>query len=95
MVMESPEIMSENVQAIISVLLAQIPLSPANPPPIRIASLRCLAILPAHFTFSAVEPFKKMVIRKVGEVLDDPKRSVRKEAVSCRHAWYSSSGKMS
>jgi len=95
MVMESPEIMSENLEAIISVLLAQIPPLPANPPPVRIASLRCLAILPAQLSFSAVEPFKKMVIRKVGEVLDDPKRNVRKEAVDCRHAWYSSSGKTS
>jgi len=95
MVMESPEVMSENIDAIISVLLIQIPRSPANPPPVRTASLRCLAILPVHFSFSAVEPFKKMVVRKVGEVLDDPKRSVRREAVDCRHAWYSSSGKIS
>jgi DNA repair/transcription protein MET18/MMS19 len=95
MVMESPEIMSENLETLIPVLLTQIPLSAANPPSVRIASLRCLTILPSQLSLTAIEPFKGTVIRAVGRVLDDPKRGVRKEAVDCRHAWYTSSGKIS
>jgi DNA repair/transcription protein MET18/MMS19 len=95
MVMESHETISTVLDALISTLLTQIPLSPENTPPVRIASLRCLAILPTQLSLEAIDPFKKLVIRRVGEVLDDPKRNVRKEAVDCRHAWYSSSDKIS
>ena len=94
MVIESPEIISSHMETMIPILTNQITLSPANPPKVRIAALRCLAILPTHLNFTAIESFQKIVIRAIGGVLDDPKRVIRKEAVDCRHAWYTSSGKM-
>ena len=95
MVMESPEIMSSHLDSMIPNLLSQIELSPSNPSNVRMTSLRCLATLPIQLSFEFISPFKKQVIRQVGLILDDPKRAVRKEAVDCRHAWYSSSGKLS
>src|SRR5436190_20408266 len=92
MVMESPEIISSHLKTMILNLLDQIELSQLNPPSVRIASLRCLAILPTQLNSDSIDPFQKQVIRGVGLILDDPKRAVRKEAVDCRHAWYSSSG---
>jgi DNA repair/transcription protein MET18/MMS19 len=95
MVMESPEIMSSHLESMIPALLKQIEISPSNPMDVRISSLRCLAIVPTHLSLESINPFRKEVIRQVGTILDDPKRAVRKEAVDCRHAWYSSSGKIS
>jgi DNA repair/transcription protein MET18/MMS19 len=95
MVMESPEIMATHVESLISGLLNQIAMSPSNPANLRMASLRCLAILPTQLSFGSIDPFQKQVIRQLGMILDDPKRAVRKEAVDCRHAWYSLSGKLS
>jgi len=89
MVMESPEVVSSHLDAMIPVLLNQIDLSPANPSTLRISSLRCLSMLPTHLPFDAVDRFKKLIIRRLGTILDDPKRVVRKEAVDCRHTWYS------
>jgi DNA repair/transcription protein MET18/MMS19 len=95
MVMESPEIMSSHLDSMIPALLRQIELSPSNTSNVRVSSLRCLAILPTHLAFESIDPFGKQVIRQIGTILDDPKRALRKEAVDCRHAWYSSSGKTS
>lgn len=95
LIMESPEIVKSQVETMIPTLLKQVNLTPSNPASVRIASLRCLAILPQHLPFEAIDPHKKEVIRYLGTILDDPKRQVRKEAVDCRHAWYSSSGKLS
>lgn len=95
LIMESPEVVQLHVGTMIPTLLKQINLTPSNPISVRIASLRCLAILPTHLSFDTIDPHKKDVIRHIGTILDDPKRQVRKEAVDCRHAWYSSSGKIS
>lgn len=92
MIMESPEIVASQLGKMIPVLLAQIQFSPSNPSTVRIASLRCLAIIPTHLSFEAIDSFRKQVIRSLGTVLDDPKRVVRKEGVDCRHAWYTASG---
>jgi DNA repair/transcription protein MET18/MMS19 len=94
MVMESPEIISPHLETMIPILTSQIKISPSNPPKVRITALRCLAILPSHLNFTDIDPFRKTVIRAIGEVLDDPKRVVRKEAVDCRHAWYTCGGKL-
>lgn len=93
--MESSEVMSTHLEQMIPNLLQQIELSSSNPAKVRISSLRCLAILPTQLPFDKIDPFQKLVIRQLGKILDDPKRVVRKEAVDCRHAWYSSSGKLS
>jgi len=95
LIMESPEMVKSHVETMIPVLLKQIDLTPSNPASVRIASLRCLAILPSNLPFDSIDRHKKEVIRYLGTILDDPKRQVRKEAVDCRHTWYSSSGKLS
>ena len=95
MVMESPEIMASQLDTMIPALLTQIECKSSNPPSVRIAALRCLGILPTQLPFESIDPFKKRLVRQLGTVLDDSKRAVRKDAVDCRHAWYSSSGKVS
>lgn len=90
MIMESPpEIISTHLEHMIPNLLNQTELSPSNPAKVRISSLRCLGILPVQLKFGDIAEYQKLVIRRVGGILDDPKRAVRKEAVDCRHAWYS------
>ena len=95
MTMESPEIVAPYAEKMIPILLKQIEVTQSNPVSVRIASLRCMAIIPTHLTFSTIEPLQKTVIRGLAKALDDPKRTVRKEAVDCRHAWYTSCGKLS
>jgi DNA repair/transcription protein MET18/MMS19 len=47
-------------------------------------ALRYLGILPNTLRYDVLHPHKPKVIRELGKVLDDPKRSVRKEAVDAR-----------
>lgn len=56
--------------------------------PVRTSALRCLATFPDCIRFEAVQSEKSRVIRDLGKALDDPLRSVRKEAVECRAKWY-------
>jgi DNA repair/transcription protein MET18/MMS19 len=95
MTVESPEIIATHIEQLIPILLEQVTLTRSNPPAVRIAALRCLSILPNHISFEFIDSWKQRVIRHLALVLDDPKRQVRKEAVDCRHAWYSSTGKTS
>lgn len=48
------------------------------------AALRYLGILPSIVRYDVLHPYKATVIRELSKVLDDPKRSVRKEAVDAR-----------
>ena len=54
---------------------------------IRIASLKCLADLVSAVRADKLQPFKSKVILALAAVLDDPKRSVRKQAVAARHKY--------
>src|SRR5436190_16802185 len=58
MIMESPEIISSHLETLIPNLLNQIEVSQLNPPSVRIASLRCLAILPSQLDFDVIDPFQ-------------------------------------
>ncbi|CAH1783557.1 unnamed protein product [Owenia fusiformis] len=54
---------------------------------VRILALQCLGLmttLPHHILF----PFKSKILHTLGEVVDDKKRLVRKEAVKARTEWY-------
>ena len=53
----------------------------------RVAALRYLAVLPNIVRYDVLHPYKATVLREVATVLDDPKRSVRKEAVDARTNW--------
>jgi len=59
---------------------------------VRTAALQCLfdlSKLPTPIIF----PFKNQVINGLVNALDDVKRSVRKEAVACRNAWFTTETK--
>ena len=46
-----------------------------------------MRVLPGKIKQSTLLPFRSAVTRGLSNVLDDPKRNVRKEAVDCRAAW--------
>ncbi|KII87506.1 hypothetical protein PLICRDRAFT_55462 [Plicaturopsis crispa FD-325 SS-3] len=60
---------------------------------VRISALRFLAVLPSIVRYDVLHPYKANVIRQLAIALDDPKRSVRKEAVDARTNWYKYNGK--
>ncbi|KAF7356213.1 MMS19 nucleotide excision repair [Mycena venus] len=59
---------------------------------IRISALRYLAVLPTVVRYDVLHPCKADVLRELGEALDDPKRSVRREAVDAREVWFKYTG---
>ena len=52
---------------------------------VRIAALKYLAVLPSLVKYDVLHPQKSTVLRELANALDDPKRSVRKEAVEARY----------
>lgn len=52
---------------------------------VRIAALKFLFVLPQVVRYDVLHPQKAHVLRELSKVLDDPKRSVRKEAVDARY----------
>ena len=54
---------------------------------VRTCALRCLAVFPDTIRFESLQSEKSRVLRDLGKALDDPLRSVRKEAVECRAKW--------
>lgn len=54
---------------------------------VRLNALRYLRVFPGRIKDSALLPYRSKVTRALWEVLDDPKRDVRKAAVECRTAW--------
>ncbi|KAJ7464465.1 ARM repeat-containing protein [Mycena latifolia] len=51
---------------------------------IRVSALRLLGVLPAVVRYDVLHPCKADVLRELAEALNDPRRSVRKEAVDTR-----------
>ena len=51
----------------------------------RIAALHYLAVLPSTARYDILHPYRSLVIRELSKALDDPKRSVRGEAVRARY----------
>ena len=47
--------------------------------------MRYLGILPSIIRYDVLHPYKLTVLRELAEVLDDPKRVVRREAVDARY----------
>ncbi|KAJ7066235.1 ARM repeat-containing protein [Mycena amicta] len=61
-------------------------------PRLRLASLRLLAALPQVVRYAVLHPLKSDVLRGLDEALDDPKKSVRREAVDAREIWFKYTG---
>jgi len=79
---------SEHASTLVSTMLKNSMASGMSSVRVRIAALRYLGILPNIVRYDVLHPYKAIVIRDLATVLDDPKRSVRKEAVDARTNWF-------
>jgi DNA repair/transcription protein MET18/MMS19 len=59
---------------------------------VRVAALKYLGLIPTVVPYSTIHPHRAGVLKELSKVLDDPKKSVRKEAVDARSIWYTTSG---
>ena len=84
---EDSKAVEEHVGSLVSRLLKCVTYSEINSANVRHNALRCLRIFPGTVKDSTLLPYKSTVTRGLLNVLDDPKRNVRKEAVECRAAW--------
>ncbi|EWC45959.1 hypothetical protein DRE_04752 [Drechslerella stenobrocha 248] len=87
-VTEATDLVSEHISSLITRLLAASSPSDVNTVRVRTAALRCLSIFPSALNIVTVIPYKRQIMRALLKALDDPKRSVRKEAVDCRARWF-------
>lgn len=55
---------------------------------VRVLALKVLARFPNNIEFSILFPFKKVVLKVLGQVLDDSKRVVRRECANTRAKWF-------
>ncbi|KAJ7210442.1 ARM repeat-containing protein [Mycena pura] len=82
------DVLAEHAPALVRQMLGYTKSSGA----IRISALRYLSVLPAVVRYDVLHPCKADVLRELSEALDDPKRSVRREAVDAREVWFKYSG---
>jgi DNA repair/transcription protein MET18/MMS19 len=82
----------EYASTLVSTMLKNSIASEMSSTRVRIAALRYLGILPNIVRYDVLHPYKPTVIRELAKVLDDPKRSVRKEAVDARTSWFKYNG---
>ncbi|KAL9247367.1 hypothetical protein vseg_020808 [Gypsophila vaccaria] len=80
------EIASENAHVITNCLIKL--LSYPHKMLVRETAIQCLVAM-SVMPHARIYPMRIQVLRALSKVLDDPKRSVRLEAVRCRHAWAS------
>jgi len=83
---------SEHASTLVSTMLKNSMASEVSSARVRIVALRYLGILPDVVRYDVLHPYKAIVIRELAKVLDDPKRSVRKEAVDARTNWFKYNG---
>ncbi|KAF8159570.1 Dos2-interacting transcription regulator of RNA-Pol-II-domain-containing protein [Crassisporium funariophilum] len=83
---ETPEksLVSEHSATLVNSMLKNSKLAEMASTRVRISALKYLAVLPDIVRYDVLHPYKPTVLRDLAEVLDDPKRSVRKEAVDAR-----------
>ncbi|XP_021749612.1 MMS19 nucleotide excision repair protein homolog isoform X2 [Chenopodium quinoa] len=76
----------ENVHVIINCLTGLV--SYPHKMVVRETAIQCLVAV-SGMPHTRIYPMRLQVLRALSKVLDDPKRSVRQEAVRCRQAWSS------
>jgi DNA repair/transcription protein MET18/MMS19 len=86
LLMHQPALAVEHTASLITRLLNST-VAPDCRPSVRSRALQCLALLPKQLKREAVIPYRRPVVKKLLNSLDDPKRGVRFEAVRCRSAW--------
>ncbi|KAL7746494.1 hypothetical protein RI367_008144 [Sorochytrium milnesiophthora] len=88
---ETPQVVAHDVDAIAPLLLGMAESFQTTPMAVRIAALDCLRDL-TTLKYASLHPIKRMVIKRLAQVLDDPKSLVRRAAVNCRTKWILLSG---
>lgn len=83
---QQPKPLEEHTSSLIARLLActTVASAPAN---VRARALQALSLVPSKLDRTKVIPFRRQVVRRLTEALDDKKRDVRNEAVKCRSRW--------
>ncbi|KAF9561230.1 ARM repeat-containing protein [Agrocybe pediades] len=91
---ESPEksLVAEHSTTLVNTMLKNSKVQDMPSSRVRISALRYLAILPSIVKYEVLHPYKATLLRELAVVLDDPKRSVRKEAVIARTNWFKYKG---
>ncbi|KAG8999782.1 hypothetical protein FRB90_011960 [Tulasnella sp. 427] len=80
--------LAEHVSTVISALIKNALPAEMTSSRLRVAALKCLAILPQSVSYERLHPYKSNVLRQLGKALDDRNRGVRKVAVDAREAWF-------
>lgn len=83
---QQPEAIEEHTSSLISRLLG-CAVGKSNSPTVRAKALQCLLLVCGKVRTELVIPFRKGVVKRLIFACDDPKRSVRSEAVRCRAKW--------
>lgn len=87
---ENASVVESQVSSLVTRLLAAASNRRLSSPKTRLAALQCLRIFPGKIKDSTLLPLRgKVTWALAKDVLDDPKRSVRKEAIDCRAKWLS------
>lgn len=84
--------LAEYASSLVKASLSNSQSSEETNPRVQICALRLLAILPSALRYDILHPYKTQVVRQLGQVLDDQRRAVRKEAVDCRATWFQFNG---
>ncbi|KAG9001211.1 hypothetical protein FRB90_011657 [Tulasnella sp. 427] len=80
--------LAEHVSTVISALIKNALPAEMTSSRLRVAALKCLAILAQSVSYERLHPYKSNVLRQLGKALDDRNRGVRKVAVDAREAWF-------
>jgi DNA repair/transcription protein MET18/MMS19 len=86
LLMHDPPTAAEHSASLITRLLNSTS-APGNSAKTRAKALQCLALIPRQLKQESVVPYRRPVVKKLLDCLDDAKRNVRAEAVRCRSAW--------
>ena len=84
---ENPKAIEGHVGSLVGRLLKCVTYPEVKSANVRHKALRCLRAIPGRVKDSTLLPYRNKVTRALLNVLDDPKRNVRKEAVESRAAW--------
>lgn len=85
---QSPDAVAPHATTIVHSLLSTALDTSSTNTEARIASLKCLSVIPEKLQYLTLQSVKAEVIKELGKVLDDKKKQVRREGVDCRSKWY-------
>ncbi|KAH9943852.1 ARM repeat-containing protein [Amylocystis lapponica] len=77
-------VVSEHSASLVATMLKNSKVQETQSVRVRVAALRYLAKLPSIVRYDVLHPQKATVLRELAQVLDDPKKAVRREAVEAR-----------